>query len=178
MSPTASAWCPSGPPEYQSFTEVATVSRHATPDVIREYLLEIVSVEGPILGSRLHSVYVHAAGGHRAGSVSKQNLNKATTRLVRLGHLITEDPLHEGGVRASTLRLPSQPVSLVRSLGPRTLHDVPPAELADVMRDLQANTPITEDEPLFREVLQHYGLRRLTDGVRARRTAVWTVTEQ
>ncbi|MGH3322121.1 MAG: hypothetical protein ACRDN9_18500 [Streptosporangiaceae bacterium] len=90
-------------------------------------------MEGPMLGDRLYGVYVRASGGQRAGKQIAKILNSAVNSAVRRGVLVADDPLGHAGVKPCTYRLPDQPVVCARQLGPRTLDQVPPSELAALM---------------------------------------------
>ena len=90
-----------------------------------EALLAIVEREGPILGERLQSAYVRAAGGQRVTRVSASAINKVITAAVRRGLLVQDNPLHDPGIQPCTYRLPNQPRLVLRTLGPRILDEVP-----------------------------------------------------
>lgn len=62
---------------YRPFTEVLLSVTIARPSEIIEGLVAITAAEGPILGHRLHSVYVKAAGGQRVGPQIANVLNSA-----------------------------------------------------------------------------------------------------
>ena len=54
------------------------------------------------------------------------------------------------------------PEVAMRQLGPRGLDEIPPAEIASVMRELIKKEPDLEGEHLHRAVLDVYGLKMLT----------------
>jgi len=135
---------------------------------IMEGLAAIVAVEGPILGHRLHSVYVRSSGKQRVGSQVAKILNAAMSTAVRQGRLIQDDPLGEQGMKPRTYRLPGQPVAALRELGPRSFEDVPPAELADLMQKIAGGTGWGDPMAVFREVIAAYGLRQLGSTIRTR----------
>lgn len=137
-----------------------------------EGLVAIVAVEGPILGHRLHSVYVRSSEGVRVGHQIAKVLNSAVTAAVRKGRLVQDDPLRESGVRPGTFRLPDQPSVVVRELGPRQFEHLPPAELAAVMYGAADRVGWDDTEQVFRVTLGRYGLRRMGSNVRARLSAV------
>lgn len=150
----------SGLARYEVFTgstiPVAEASRHELINGIEE----IVAVEGPILGDRIHSVYVRASGGQKVGSQLAKALNSALVSAVRQG------VLEKDGSRPATYRLPEQPPARVRELGPRGLGDVPPAELAALLVEAGTERGWDDDEKLFRALLDRLGLKRLTGNVR------------
>ena len=55
----------------------------------------------------------------------------------------------------------------MRQLGPRTLEQVPPEELAALMRDVAGSVGWWNEEVLFRTLRERYGLRRLTTNATA-----------
>ena len=65
----------------------------------------------------------------------------------------------------SILRSPESPPVVIRTLGDRRFDEIPPSELAEVMRRAISNTEHHDVESLFRAVLGHYGLKRLTQHV-------------
>lgn len=134
---------------------------------VRQGILQIVGVEGPVMGSRLQHAYVRASGQVRVGKQIASELNRYITMLVKSGELIADNPMGESGVKPRTYRLPTQPVIRVRDLGPRTLDEVPPSELADLMSSTAAGLPAGWDdrEALYRTVLARLGLVRMTTGV-------------
>ena len=128
-------------------------------------LVDIVSVEGPITGKRLYALYVRATGVQRVTRPKRSVLNRATARAVRDGLLVEDDPLNETGQATKTFRLPNQPEVVVRDLGSRGIHDLPPAEVAELMVNLDRSGSTDE---LFRAVLHWYELTRLTQQTEAR----------
>jgi len=129
-----------------------------------QILVEIVEVEGPILGHRLYQQYVKGAGGKKVGPQIAKVLNRASNGAESRGVLVSENPLDEQGQKIKTFRLSEQPKAPIRDLGPRDLAEVPPLELAavlDSMRDSQF-----DEEEWFRALLKFYGLVRLTPKVR------------
>lgn len=60
------------------------------------------------------------------------------------------------------------PRVVVRPAGPRDFSEIPPSEIAAVMRELLSRTPTVEDSDLFRQVLTFYGTRRLTANIEER----------
>lgn len=132
----------------------------------QEALRRIVEVEGPIVGTRLYQLYVKSSGGSKVGSAIRRKLNQATFLMERNGTLLGDDPLKEGGQVLKTFRLPDQPPFVVRERGERTIHEIPPLELAARLRGLQLPGDSAEDT--FRRILTDYGLSNLTSKTRKR----------
>jgi very-short-patch-repair endonuclease len=159
-------------PPYRPFTgSVVPVGLTHRADII-DGLVDIVAVEGPVLGHRLHSVYVRSSEGQRVGHQIAKALNSAVTVAVRQGRIVQDDPLGESGVRPRTFRLSDQPQVVVRALGPRLFEHVPPAELAAVMHAAGDLVGWDDIEQVFRATLARYGVRRMGSNVRARLAAV------
>lgn len=157
---------------YNEFTGAVVPATAATPAQLIEGLLAIVAAEGPVTGYRLHSAYVKASEGHRVGKQIAKTLNAAITAAVRRGLLIGENPLGEPGVKPRTFWLPAQPAVDVRPLGPRSLHEMPPSELASVLSQMAEEHGWHPEEALFRATLGQLSRKRLTPNVADRLRSV------
>lgn len=158
---------------YEEFTGNTVPALEATRDQLLDGLVAVVEVEGPVIGHRLHQAYVKASGGLRVGKQIRKTLNSAVSAAVRRGLLVEENPLSETGVRPKTYRLPDQPGVRPRELGPRQLEEVPPAELAAVMRQVHDKVAGRDREAFFRGTLELLGLKRLTRNTEQRLVEVW-----
>ncbi len=136
----------------------------ASSSQLRDGLREIVATEGPIIGRRLYHLYVQSSDGSRVGSAIRRTLNSAVHRMVKDGELVADDPLDEGGQMPKTYRLPDQPAIVLRELGDRSIHEVPPLELAARIRALRQ--PGDRGDDTFRRVLDAYDLTRLSAATR------------
>lgn len=150
-------------PRYEVFSGHASPALTATSARLVEELIAVVEIEGPLLGDRLHQAHVRAAGGQRVGRQIAHALNSAINVAKRRRMLVEDNALSESGVKPRTYRLPSQPLFVVRELGPRSLDQVPPRELAALMRDAAGTAGWADEEDLFRRVLEQYGVQRLTN---------------
>jgi hypothetical protein len=135
------AWVPHAVPD----------PRRAGREAIGPVLLEIVHAEGPILADRAYRLYLKASGGKALTSIARAPLSGAAFRLRQAGAIEFDDG-------AEVLRPAGTAEVRVRELGPRTLDEVPPEEVAELMRRLRA-AGATE---LPRAVLDTYGLVRMT----------------
>ena len=61
---------------------------------------------------------------------------------------------------------------VVRDRGPRTLHEIPAPEIAEIMLDIRLQHELISREDLFRAVLKTYGLIRLTKATEDRLSAI------
>jgi hypothetical protein len=125
--------------------------RRAGREAIGPVLLEIVHAEGPILADRAYRLYLKASGGKALTSIARAPLSGAAFRLRQAGAIEFDDG-------AEVLRPTGTTAVRVREIGPRTLDEVPPEEVAALMRRLRT-AGATE---LPRAVLDTYGLIRMT----------------
>jgi hypothetical protein len=157
---------------YGQFTGTAVQVAEASRRDLIDGLVRLVEVEGPVLGSRLHTAYVRSSGSVRVTKLVAGELDKAIARAVREGRLLEDDPLGESGAKPRTYRLPDQPEVRMRQLGPRSFEEVPPGELAALLDHVAERDGNTGGEALQRAVLEVLGLKRLTDNVENRFAAV------
>ncbi|GAA4682358.1 hypothetical protein GCM10023215_15430 [Pseudonocardia yuanmonensis] len=153
---------------YQEFHGSTTPVSEASTKEIIDGLVDIVAVEGPVLGSRLHHVYVRSSAGRRAGALITKALNSAISSAIRTGRLVRDNPLGETGIKPVTLRLADQPEVRVRALGPRSFDQVPPAELAAVMAEEAASVGWADPTAVYRATMQRYDNTKLGHVIRAR----------
>ena len=152
---------------YQSFIGSVVPVADARRRQLMDGLVAIVAIEGPVLGHRLHSVYVRASAGQRVGTQIAKALNSAISAAVREGRLVQDDPLREQGVKPKTFRLPGQPPVIPRELGPRTFEQIPAAELTQIMHEIIKQSGHENQDHVFRETMALYGIRRVGPTIRA-----------
>ena len=127
--------------------------RNAGREVLGPVLLEIVAAEGPVVADYAYRHVVRASGGKALTTIARAPLSGAAHRLKAAGaiELVDDDG------REVLRQAGSAPVR-VRELGPRALDEVPPSELAELVRRLAA----AGATDLPRAVLDAYGLVRMT----------------
>ena len=153
---------------YQEFDGTTTPVSDASTREIVDGLVDIVAVEGPMLGTRLHHVYVRSSAGRRAGAQITKTLNSAINSAIRTGRLVRDNPLGESGFKPATLRLPDQPEVRVRALGARSFDQIPPAELAAVMAEEAAGFGWGDPTAVYRATMLRYDNTKLGHVIRAR----------
>jgi len=152
---------------YVAFDERLPPVNQSSLSEIEAHVVRIVAAEGPLLGQRIHNAYRDAYGGQRVGKEIARMLNRAISLAERHGHIVSDNPLNDAGLKPRSFRLPSQPQILPRELGPRSLDLVPPSELAHHLADLSVDGDLQSEEELFRGVLDRLGLIRLTENARS-----------
>lgn len=126
-------------------------------------MLQILEVEGPMLGGYLFSRYVKASGDSRVTKKVSSRLNPLLSMLRNSGAVESDDPLGSKGFKDKTFRLPHQEMVNLRELGPRSIHEVPPMELRAHVLKAFYRVGTTDREAVMREALRLLGLKRLTD---------------
>ena len=127
--------------------------RCAGREVLGPVLLEVVAAEGPVLADYAYRTIVRAGGGKALTTIARAPLSGAAHRLKTAGAI---ELVHDDGQEA--LRPAGSVAVRVRELGPRALDEVPPSELAELVRRLAAAGAVD----LPRAVLDAYGLVRRT----------------
>lgn len=140
---------------------------------IAEGFREIVAVEGPVLSTRLFTLYARSGGLSKlTPQVRKRFAAALKTACLNKQFAYSQDP--SDGAVVLVLRLPDQPEVQVRELGGRSILDVPANELAEVMFELSsAGDKLLEGAPLMEAVARFYQLKKLSDDARKRLETVY-----
>lgn len=138
--------------------------RDATIKEITEGLVEIISVEGPVIIHRVFRLYLKAAGIGRLGDYIKSRLINALQRAITKGVVLEANEL---GCREKLNRvvlLINTPRVVLRSKGNRNLNEIPQSEIAGIMIRIIREKGLNPDEKeiIFRSALEYYGLSRMT----------------
>jgi len=134
--------------------------------------VNIVAEEGPVLGHRIHEISQAVRSKHQMTKEFGRALNRALTLAVNAGELGATNPLGESGVKPLTFILPGRQQVDVRALGPRSLNQVPPAALFELMGRI-ADAQMISGTELTLATLGALGLdARVTDSHRRLREIV------
>ena len=159
---------------YQEWRGHATDPRSASEGEAAEVLFAIIETEGPVLAIRAYQTHVRASGIQRLGPQIRRILNRALAKLERDGRVVAERPTGERGYRNAVLRTPETDRVRVRDIGPRSFDEVPGGELAALVGAVRRSKVNASPEEVYREVLDIYGLVRMTAQVRKRFEAAFT----
>ena len=147
------AWIPTGPiPD----------PRTANPARLAELLAEVAAHEGPVVAVRAYRLLNRASGSRRLTMPARRALNRACAAAERAGLIETANPLRRDGQAQRVLRAPGRPEVLSRERGPRVLDELPPDEIAMMLRALREADPTLDAEELKRRALEKLGWVRLT----------------
>ena len=142
--------------------------RRASQGEAAEILCAIIETEGPVLENRAYQTYVRASGIQRLGPQIRRILNRALAKLERDGRVVVERAAGERGYRNAVLRTPETDRIRMRDIGPRSFDEVPGSELAALVGAVKTPKRDTNSEEIYREILDIYGLVRMTAQVRKR----------
>ncbi|WCV10672.1 hypothetical protein CBE74_12040 [Corynebacterium silvaticum] len=124
---------------YEAFEgEVASVASGSDEEIIAG-VKAIINVEGPVLGSRLFVAYCRASN-QKLGRRIRERLMLAVEQALNSGDIVADISFTRVNTEAMVLRPRDKAEVVVRSLGPRTLEQVPLAELQTVMCALKQKT--------------------------------------
>lgn len=149
---------------YEKFKGETVPVQTAGPGDLLAGILQILEVEGPMMGKHLIQTYNQAAGGRRATSEVVKKMNSTIYRAKQAGRILEDNPLDRGGIKFRTYRLSKQDKYRIRELGSRKFDDVSPAELLAVAKSLAS--PEINDEKLMRAMLAFYGRTSLTEAAK------------
>ncbi len=165
-------WAFEGPAEkaadlapYKSWNGIAPDPRTAPAAAIEHALLDIISVEGPVSTARAFRAYARACGIQRMSKLTRQEINRALSRLVRAERIVVERRAGQSGFAGAVLRQPEGPPVRVRERGPRDFEEIPLNELSVHLARARADGD-ADPEAAMRTVLARFGLNRMTTRVR------------
>lgn len=143
--------------------------RNGNLSEISKGLIEIIKGEGPIICHRVYRIYVAAVGIQRITRQIKSNFNKAMRKAIVSKAVLENNEYGQQDQINKIVRVNGCPPVIVRTRGDRTISEIPPMEIAEVMRAVIAKAPHLENnlENIFREVLHNYDLVRLTSNTRS-----------
>jgi very-short-patch-repair endonuclease len=140
--------------------------RVADQGIVGKALYEIIEIEGPVLVARAYRLYSRACGLQRVGRQVQASLNRALSRLIRSNQVVVENERNEPGLIHDIARLSGTERVRLRERGPRTFEEIPLSELAEHLRSIREELFDVTEEELGRELLERYGLVRMTRQVR------------
>jgi hypothetical protein len=151
--------------------DLASLTKIAMPSTkIFDEILEIVKIEGPILGSYLMRRHYKATGGASLSSVSEAEYVKQIKKIMNRGELVAEEQVSGESLPSATFRLPNQQPVITRVRGARDLYEMPPREIAMIIRGvLKTKLELSKSadrELLYRQVLLLLDFTKLTPKAR------------
>ena len=154
---------------YQSWDreDVGSLTKISLPsNKILEELLEIVKIEGPMLGSYLMRRHYTATGGSSLSSNSEAAYVKQIKRVINRAEFIAEEQVSGESLASATFRTPDQPPVITRVRGARDLYEIPPREIAMIIRGVMKTkrelSKSSDRELLYRQVLLLLDFTKLT----------------
>ena len=134
---------------------------------------EILAAQGPMQALSLFQIYGKASGVMKLAGPVRKLCERALLQAVKAGEIVIEreDDSEASGEDDSVcwiVRLPDQPRVIVRDLGARGFAEIPMSELAALVLEIRTQDEFMGRDDIYRAVLDHYGLQKLTALVRRR----------
>lgn len=136
-------------------------------------LTEILQYEAPMQALALFQTYAKASGLMKIAAPVRKRFERALLEGEKAGQVIIEreDDSEVEGPEDSVcwiVRLPDQEPMKLRTLGTRGFAEIPMRELAALVLEIRTRDECMGREDIYRAVLEHYGLQKLTALVRRR----------
>ena len=128
-------------------------------------LTEVVEREGPVVAIRGYRLINRASGSQRLTGPVRRMLNRASAAAIRGGTIVATNPFNVQGQGQLVLRMPGTPSVNVRERGSRELDELPPDEVAAMLKSLRERDTQLDQEQLKRQLLSALGWVRLTPNV-------------
>lgn len=159
---------------FSHWPERATADpRRATQAQYMHGLCEILKYEAPMQALPLFQTYAKASGLLKITASVRKRFEHALLKGVEAGEIALEreadsELKSEDDSVGWIVRLPDTPRVIVRDLGPRGFADIPMSELAALVLEIRAQDEFIGRDEIYRAVLAHYDLQKLTALVRRR----------
>jgi len=141
---------------------------------------EILAAQAPMQALSLFQIYGKASGVLKLAAPVRKLCERALLQGVKSGEIILEredDSEVESDADSVCwiVRLPDQAPVILRDLGARGFAEIPMSELAALVLEIRTSDEFMGREDIYRAVLDHYGLQKLTALVRRRLDRVLAV---
>jgi hypothetical protein len=139
-----------------------------TADKVQFYegICLIIEAEGPMLAKKVYDIYLRRCGIKKLESQLKKIMNSAMQYAINNNQIETEDERGKGGIIYSIVRIKDSAPIKLKNLGSRLFDEIPPSELQTVSILLKKENMELGGEENLRDVLNDYGLKRLTPSVK------------
>ena len=160
--------------EFTPWVERSTADpRRATQAQYMHGMMEILAAEGPMQALPLFQTYAKASGLLKIAPTVRRLFERSLLAGEKAGHIIIEreDDTEVDGPEDSVCwitRLPEQQRVRVRTAGNRGFADIPMSELEVVVGQIKAADRTLDRDGIYRAVLEHYELQKLTALVKRR----------
>jgi hypothetical protein len=147
--------------------------RRATQAQYMHGMMEILKFEGPMQALLLFQTYGKASGLLKITAPMRRRFEHALKKGIASGEVFIEreqdsELKDEDDSVGWIMRLPTQPEVIVRDLGNRSFAEIPMSELAALVLEIRSHDELIGRDGIYRAVLDHYGLQKLTALVRRR----------
>ncbi len=162
--PSAETECVGGLPQYLEWTSGQAVGdpRTASQKELIKLLAEVTEREGPVVAVRAYRLINRASGSQRLTALARRALERACDTAIESGNLVAANPLGLEEHGRLVLRSPESPEVVIRQRGPRDLDELPPDEIAAILRSLIDDTEQVNVEGLKKRAIEELRWARLT----------------
>lgn len=142
--------------------------RVASRSQLRRHLMRIIAAEAPVLVSRVYRLYCRAAHTNLSEEQYKAFFNPALQSLYTDGKVLFLNEHKSRDLLLWVVRPVNTPAVKVRKRGRRTFAEIPPREIAAVMKNANRQAGPKTKRALYEQVLRHYNLLHQADQIALR----------
>ena len=128
-------------------------------------LVAIIRSEGPMICYRAYQAYARAAGIGRIGKQIRSVFNRAVKKAQRQGFIEEENEHEKRDQISQIVRTKGTPKVIVRPRGDRLFAEIPPSEVAAVMKSTLEQIGSIDESALLRAVLKHYEITHMSQQI-------------
>jgi transcriptional regulator with XRE-family HTH domain len=119
-------------------------------------LVEIVEIEGPMLGARAYRLRLQASGIDHETHELRRILNRASYAAMRAGLIVGVSERPEPTQKYLVLRTSGTPEVRVRQIGSRLVSEIPLAEMSEVVASIRSRRELVSVEGIHHALAELY----------------------
>ncbi len=142
--------------------------RTGKPWEVEAGLKQVLSEHGPLPCHYAYRLYIRQAGFRKVSKRVEEVLSRCMKSIATRGEIKLANEYGNSELRDKIASLVGAAPVRLRPRGARNIEDIPPSELAEAMRTLEATGEIAgqDEEEVFRKTLDYFNLKRLTKKTR------------
>jgi len=128
-------------------------------------LVEVITAEGPVLAYRAYTLYARGMGLLKIQEETKARFTRALRRAIDEQAVVVSEETTPDDYAYRFVRPTDSPQIVPRTRGERKIEEIPPLEIATLMRQILPDVAHIDEEGeewLYRSVLDRYELIRIT----------------
>lgn len=137
--------------------------RAVNEDTLRGGLMDIVSIEGPMLAKRACDIYLRLCGIKRMGPELRSIMSRALLNSINSNSILSEDECNTSDLLDSIIHIPGHINPRLRKRGDRKIEEIPLREIVEASKFVLAKEGIVfESDEHLRTILALFGFKSLT----------------